>query len=216
MALDIGAALTTFSLVFLAELPDKTFVATLVLATRLRPLGVWIGVVIAFAAQCAIAVTAGGLLTLLPQVVVLSAATVLFAVGAVVLIRGGLRSRAEELAEEAEEAGETERELDERGLAVSGAVLPGMRRSITVSAVVLFAAEWGDLSQLLTAGLAARYDAPASVFLGSWLALATVAALAVLAGGWLTRRVPLGRIRLAAGGVLSVLAVLSAIEAIRL
>lgn len=211
MALDIGAALTTFSLVFLAELPDKTFVATLVLATRLRPLGVWIGVVIAFAAQCLIAVTFGGLLTLLPQVVVLSAATLLFAVGAVVLIRGGLRSRADELAAEAEEADDTARDLDERGLAAA----PGMLRSITVSAVVLFAAEWGDLSQLLTAGLAARFDAPASVFLGSWLALATVAALAVLAGGWLTRRISLGRVRLVAGGVLAVLAVLSAIEALR-
>ncbi len=42
-------------------------------------------------------------------------------------------------------------------------------RAFTTSFVVLFAAEWGDLSQLLTAGLVAKGNNPVGVFIGSWL-----------------------------------------------
>jgi len=74
-------------------------------------------------------------------------------------------------------------------------------------------AEWGDLSQLLTAGLAARYDDPASVFVGSWCALAVIAAVAVGAGRGLVRVLPLGVIRRIAATLFAVLAVLTAAEA---
>ena len=42
--MDLAVAATTFALIFPVELPDKTFVASLVLATRYRPLLVWVGV----------------------------------------------------------------------------------------------------------------------------------------------------------------------------
>ena len=58
----------------------------------------------------------------------------------------------------------------------------GHGRAFTVSFLVLFAAEWGDLSQLTTASLSARYDAPVEVWLGAWLALSLVAGLAALVG----------------------------------
>ena len=58
---------------------------------------------------------------------------------------------------------------------------------------MLFAAEWGDLSQIVTAGLAARSGDPLSVFVGSWVALALVAGLAVLVGNQLSHRLPLDR-----------------------
>ena len=49
-AMDWGSAVTAFVVVFPAELPDKTMVATLVLTTRYRrPLAVWCGAVSAFA-----------------------------------------------------------------------------------------------------------------------------------------------------------------------
>ena len=80
------------------------------------------------------------------------------------------------------------------------------------SFVILFTAEWGDLSQLLTAGMAARTDAPASVFIGSWLALATVSGLAVLAGTWLRSHIAIWRIRLVSGAVLTALALWTAWE----
>jgi putative Ca2+/H+ antiporter (TMEM165/GDT1 family) len=70
--IDLAIVLTTFALIFPAELPDKTFIATLVLATRFRHLWVWLGVISAFFVQVLIAVTAGGLLALAPQRLVLA------------------------------------------------------------------------------------------------------------------------------------------------
>jgi Ca2+/H+ antiporter, TMEM165/GDT1 family len=81
-----------------------------------------------------------------------------------------------------------------------------------VSFLVLFTAEWGDLSQILTAGLAARTGDPWAVYLGAWLALITVAGIAVLVGGWLQGRVAMWRIRLVSAVVLAALAVWTAVE----
>ncbi|MCF8528140.1 MAG: TMEM165/GDT1 family protein, partial [Candidatus Nanopelagicales bacterium] len=102
--IDVAVIATTFALILPAELPDKTFIATLVLATRFRHLWVWLGVAAAFLVQVLIAVTAGSLLTLLPQRIVLGATFLLFVVGAVIMIKGGLASRASELAAQQEEA----------------------------------------------------------------------------------------------------------------
>lgn len=203
--IDLAVIATTFALILPAELPDKTFIATLVLATRFRHLWVWIGVAAAFAVQVAIAVLAGGLLALLPQRIVLGATFLLFAAGAFVMIRGGLASRASELKAQQEEADEVESRA-------SGETTTTALRTVLVSFVVLFTAEWGDLSQLLTAGLAARTGQPLSVFIGSWLALLVVSGLAVLAGSWLRTRVPLWRIRLVSGAILTALAIWTAYE----
>jgi len=46
----------------------------------------------------------------------------------------------------------------------------------------VFVAEWGDLTQIGTAGFAAKYSAWLTVFLASSLALCSVAALAVVVG----------------------------------
>lgn len=203
--IDLAVIATTFALILPAELPDKTFIATLVLATRFRHLWVWIGVAAAFFVQVLIAVVAGGLLALLPQRLVLGVTFVLFVIGAFILIRGGLASRASEQRAQQEEA-------DEVAERTHGDATTTPLRTIGISFVVLFTAEWGDLSQLLTAGLAARTGQPLSVFLGSWLALLLVSGLAVLAGSWLRARVPLWRIRLVSGGILTILAAWTAYE----
>ena len=78
--------------------------------------------------------------------------------------------------------------------------------------MVVFLAEWGDLTQILTASLAARFHAPIAVGLSAALALWTVTALAVLAGRPL-RRLPAGLIRRLTGVVLLVLAALAAAAA---
>jgi Ca2+/H+ antiporter, TMEM165/GDT1 family len=199
--MDLTVAATAFALVFPVELPDKTFIATLVLATRYRALPVWFGVAGAFLVQCLVAVTAGGLLALLPETLVVSAAAVLFTVGAVVLWRGAATADEDEAAEEASLRDRTQRDLQ------------GWRVAAT-SFGVLFLAEWGDLSQLLTAGLAARSGDPASVFTGSWLALVTVAGLAIVLGRTLLRFVSLGLIRRIGAGVCALLAVLAAYDVI--
>lgn len=208
MTLDVLTALTTFALIFPAELPDKTFIATLVLATRFPRRAVWIGVAAAFAVQTAIAVLAGGLLSLAPERLVLGITFVLFAAGAVMMARGGLASRAKERA--AEQA-ETE-EVEGSGRIAEIPARPRFWLVVTTSFGVLFAAEWGDLSQILTAGLAARTAAPVSVFLGSWVALITVGAVACLIGGFVRDRFPIWRIKLVSAAILTALAIWTAIE----
>lgn len=194
--MDIGVALTTFVLIFPAELPDKTFVATLVLATRYRPLHVWIGVAAAFAVQTAVAVTAGGLLALLPEPIILTATALLFSIGSILLFRSARTADADEAAEERELATRVTRPARDW-------------RAAAISFGVLFAAEWGDLSQLLTAGLAARYANPVSVFVGSWAALATVAAIGVLAGRTLLNYIHPSLVKRIAAGLFAVLATIT-------
>ena len=80
------------------------------------------------------------------------------------------------------------------------------------SFLVLFAAEWGDLSQLLTITLVARFDAALPVFVGALGALLTVSALAVLVGRALTRRVPLHALMYGGATVCLVLAALTTYE----
>ncbi|MFN8081150.1 MAG: TMEM165/GDT1 family protein [Kineosporiaceae bacterium] len=198
--MDIAVALTTFLLIVPVELPDKTFVATLVLATRYRPLPTWIGVGLAFAVQSLIAVTLGGLLTRLPHRPVTAAAGVLFLVGAIVLWRGAAQADAEEAETEEEFAGKVRQ-------GVSGL------RAVGASFLVLFLAEWGDLSQLLTAGLVVRYQDPVSVFTGAWLALLLVSGIGALAGRTLLRFVRLSRVRRIGATVCAVLAVLTLLSA---
>jgi Ca2+/H+ antiporter, TMEM165/GDT1 family len=200
--MDITVAATTFALIIPVELPDKTFIASLVLATRYRPLPVWLGVSAAFFVQSLVAVTAGGLVSLLPEEVVAAAAAVLFAVGALLLWRGARTADAEKA--------ETERDFEQRATEA----LRGWRAAMA-SFGVLFLAEWGDLSQLLTAGLAARYDAPVEVFVGSWVALVVVAGLAVLSGRALLRVVRLGTIRRVGAGLCVVLALVAAYDVVR-
>ncbi len=199
--MDLTVAGTAFALIVQVELPDKTFIATLVLATRYRALPVWIGVAGAFLVQCLVAVTAGGLLSLLPETVVVSAAAVLFAIGAFVLWRGAATADEDEAAEEESLRERTARDLQ------------GWRVAAT-SFGVLFLAEWGDLSQLLTAGLAARTGDPVGVFAGSWLALVTVAGLAIVLGRTLLRFVSLGLIRRIGAVICAALAVLAAYDVI--
>ena len=204
--LDLGVLLATFAVIFPAELPDKSFIATLVLATRFPRLLVWLAATLAFGIQMVIAVAAGQLLSLLPEKLVLGVTAALFAVGAVVLVRGGLRAREEEAAEEAAEEEE-----------IAARATPGASRlaAFGTTFAVIFTAEWGDLTQLVTAGQAARTGLPVSVFLGAWLALATVAGIGTLAGSWLQQRVPLWRVRLVSGGLLALLAVLTVVELVR-
>ena len=197
--LELAVALSAFVPLLLLELPDKTFVATLVLSSRFRPLAAWVGVGLAFGVQCAIAVAAGGLLSRLPETLVAAAAAVLFAVGAVVLYRDSTQHEGLD-EEEAAEA------------AAAGRRTPFLRAAGT-SFLVLFVAEWGDLSQLFTAGLAARSADPVSVFVGAWAALLLVAGLAATLGATLAHRLPLRAVRLTGAVVCAVLAVVSGLQA---
>jgi len=195
---DLTALVLTFGAIFVVELPDKTFLATLVLATKYRPILVWLGVGAAFAVQTTVAVLLGHAASLLPEDVVRIVAMVMFLAGAVVLVREGRshqQSSGDEFAEGAKD--------------VTGF------RAVLASFLVLFAAEWGDLSQLLTISLVARYEAPLSVFIGALGALLLVSGLAVIAGKTLLRFVALHVLHYVGAAVCLVLAALTLVEILR-
>ena len=79
--------------------------------------------------------------------------------------------------------------------------------SAATSFGVLFAAEWGDASQLATAALAARLGQPVAVGIGAWLALVGRGAIAVVAGRLIVRRIPVRRVHQVAGTMFAAFAV---------
>lgn len=191
LATSMLAFITAFAVVFLVELPDKTMVATLVLTTRYRAWPVFTGVVAAFAVQSVVAAAFGSALTLLPDRVVSLVVALLFGVGAFMLLREGF-SRDDDSS-------------DEAGTRTD---VPFWRAALT-SFGVLFAAEWGDASQLATAGITARYGTPLAVGLGAWLALVAVAGIAVLVGRKLAGRLPTHWIQRVAGALFAVFGVVA-------
>src|SRR6202034_334704 len=178
------------------ELPDKTMFASLVMSTRGSPLRVWFGAAGAFLVHVVIAVTIGGILFhLVPHRVLDGIVAFMFLVGAVLAIR--------EARKEEQEEGLVEKET------ASG------RRVMTTAFVVIFLAEWGDLTQILTANLAAHYHSPFSVGVGALLALWAVAGLAVVGGQSLLRFINIKTVRLVTAAVLIVLAGLATWDALR-
>src|ERR1700761_8770435 len=150
-----------FGVIFLAELPDKTALAGLVLGTRYRASYVFAGVAAAFLLHVVLAVAAGSVLTLLPQQIV-------HALTGVLLFKKG------------DDEEEIRKPADQSFWKVAG-----------TGFMLILVAEFGDLTQIMTANLAARYDDPISVGVGAVLALWAVAGLGIVGGKALMRRVPL-------------------------
>ena len=200
----LPTVIAAFATVFLAELPDKTMIATIVLSSRFhRPLAVWIGAASALTLQMVIAVTAAQLLRLLPERPVQFAVSGLFAVGAVVLWRS-------------QDEGGNPNETIADDLAdgrTSAPTVSGRRIAATVFGIV-FVAEWGDLTQLATASLATTRP-PLSVFVGASLAMISVSAIGVIAGRALLRVVPERILHRAAAVVFAILAVVFFVNAVR-
>jgi putative Ca2+/H+ antiporter (TMEM165/GDT1 family) len=186
-----------FPVIFVGELPDKTMFASLVMASRGRPWAVWIGAALAFVVHVAIAVTIGvGLFHLLPDRAVDIVVALLFVLGAVWAFRSANEPPADEAALVARESA-------------------SHHRTATAAFAVIFIAEWGDLTQVLTANLAARYQDGLSVAIGAVLALWAVAAIAVAGGRSLVARLSVRTLRLTTGVILLLLAAWTVVEAIR-
>jgi putative Ca2+/H+ antiporter (TMEM165/GDT1 family) len=200
----VPTVITAFATVFLAELPDKTMIATIVLSARFhRPFAVWIGAASALTLQMVIAVTAAQLLRLLPERPVQFAVSALFAIGAIVL----WRSQDEEIDPNEAIADELPQEGEQATTLSAG------RIAATVFGIV-FIAEWGDLTQLATASLATTRP-PFSVLVGASLAMISVSAIGVLAGRALLRVLPERLLHRAAAIVFATLAVVFFVNAVR-
>lgn len=185
-------AAIVFGVVFLAELPDKTALAGLMLGTRYRASYVFCGVAAAFVVHVGLAIAAGSVLTLLPHRWVQGVVGLLFLAGAAMLL----------FKKDDDEEGVRE-PADQSFWKVAG-----------TGFMLILVAEFGDLTQIMTANLAARYDDPVAVGLGAVLALWAVAGLGIFGGRLLMKRVPLALITKVAAGVMVVLAVFSLYEAI--
>ncbi|GAB2786351.1 TMEM165/GDT1 family protein [Streptomyces daliensis] len=193
MHLDLLAILTAFGLIFLAELPDKTMFASLAMGTRMRPLYVWLGTSSAFVVHVAIAVGAGSLIGLLPDWIVKLVSAALFGFGAFMLLRGG----------------DGDDESDDSG----GKTVTGFLPVYSTAFMAVFISEWGDLTQITTANLAAS-NGTWSTAIGSAAALMSVSALALLAGRFIAKRVPLKTVQRIGGVCMLGLAVWSLVEAV--
>ncbi|WP_181789244.1 TMEM165/GDT1 family protein [Streptomyces phytophilus] len=191
--LSISTVAIVFGVVFLAELPDKTALAGLMLGTRYRASYVFAGVAAAFVVHVSLAIAAGSLLAQLPQRPVQAIVGALFLAGALVL-----------LLKKDDDEEEVKAPSDQSFLKVAGAGF-----------MLILVAEFGDLTQIMTANLAARYDDWLSVGIGAVLALWAVAAIGILGGRTLMRYVPLKLITKVAAGVMLLLAAFSIYEAIK-
>ncbi len=181
----IGAV---FAVIFVGELPDKTMVASLVMSTRGHPFAVWLGSAGAFAVHVVIATTLGTVVfhLLAPQAVD-AVVAVIFLIGAGLAVVDAVR----------------EHRHKDQPAPPPVPSRPG--RTAATAFAVIFAAEWGDLTQLLTANLAAHYRDPLSVAIGAILALWTVSAIAVTGGRWLGSVINAVAIRIGTAVLLAVL-----------
>ncbi|WP_043264169.1 TMEM165/GDT1 family protein [Streptomyces sp. CT34] len=187
----LTVAAIVFGVIFLAELPDKTALASLMLGTRYRASYVFAGVAAAFLVHVVLAIAAGSVLTLLPHRLVQAVVGVLFLAGAAVL-----------LFRKDDDEEDVVKPADQSFWKVSGAGF-----------MMILVAEFGDLTQIMTANLAARYNDPISVGVGAVLGLWAVAGLGILGGRTLMKRVPLRLITKVAAALMVVLAGFSLYEA---
>ena len=147
----------------------------------------------AFTIHVIVAVAAGSAISLLPETLVKVVVATLFAVGAVLLFRSARNPEEED----------TDTEI------VTGATV---RATVLGSFGLILLAEWGDLTQLATASLAAKSGAPISTGVGALLALACVAGIAATFGRQIVARFPIERINYVGAAVFAGLAVWTVVE----
>ena len=191
--------IAAFATVFLAELPDKTMIATIVLSSRFhRPLAVWAGAASALTLQMFIAVTAAQLLRLLPERPVQFAVSGLFAIGAVVLWR-------------------SQEETVDPNEAIANGLMNDNEQIRTLTGRRIAATVFGPpkSSGLNSANASlATTRPPFSVLVGASAAMIIVSAIGVLAGRALLRVLPERLLHRAAAAVFATLGVLFFVNAV--
>ncbi len=187
-----------FGVMFIAELPDKSLFASLILGNRFPAFWVWLGAASAFLIHVIIAVTAGHLLTLLPHRLVEAIIAALFLGGALLLFFG-------------------KHSVDEHihGRKPKEVATHSFRKVYATSFGVVFLGEWGDITQIATANYAAKYHDAVNVAIGAVLGLWTVTALAIIAGSRILSLVHPKLLQRITGVILLFFAVISAVAAIR-
>lgn len=183
--MDWNALVSTFGLIFIAEMGDKTQLAVVTQTCKHRqPWAVFLGASLALTAVTAIGAAGGQVLGLIiPRPVLRTAAALAFVVMGLIVGREAARTRSGNSAGEAREGSES--------MAVDCAPGPAWDwRAFSATLGLLFVAELGDKTQLAVLSMAGKYGAPWSVFLGGTLALILVTALGVIGGQGLRKLIP--------------------------
>ena len=183
--MNVGLFFTVFGVMFVAELPDKTMIATVVMGSRARASAVWIGASAAFLIHMAVASLAGHFLSLLPQRAVEAVVTVLFLAGAAFLL---FVPEKEQVIKGEEEGGQEH----------AGSYL----KMVATAFGVILIGEFGDLTQILAANFVARSHEVLTVFVAGSLALISVSALGAFGGQALLKVLPVSKIRKVGGIIL--------------
>jgi putative Ca2+/H+ antiporter (TMEM165/GDT1 family) len=185
-------------IIFVAELPDKTMVSTLLLAAKYRPIPVWIGAGLAFVIQAAVAVTIGSLISHINSKIISVITGALFLVGGLYLLFS------------------SEKKEEEKGQIIADEAIHKFHKAFFASFGITLIAEFGELTQIMTANLAISYKAPVAVFLGSSLGLITVSGLGAFSGKALSQKLPMNIIRKIAGVIFLSLSILSILRGFKL
>ena len=171
--MDITPLISTFALIALAELGDKTQLTVIALSAKYDRTKVFSGVVLAFVLVTGLGVLVGeGLLKIIPEDMIKIIAGLMFVVFGIWML----------LSKEDCEGDENPRVLN-----------PFIS---TFSMIAL--AEMGDKTQLSAITLSAKYDSPYLVFFGAVLALVLISLLGIFAGKKLCEMVPMSKIKLGA------------------
>ena len=188
----LSVVFSTFTLISLAELGDKSQLVCMTLAARHRHWPVILGAASAFVVLNSLAVLFGaGIAAWVPEQVVAGVVAVLFALFGIHALRS---------TEDAE--GEVVEERPGHGI-------------FFTTLTLIFIAEFGDKTQIAVAGLAGSM-ASVPVWIGATAALVLVSALGVLAGRTLLQRLPIVWLHRLGGGIFLLFALLAAWRALSL
>ncbi|VVB87028.1 Uncharacterised protein [uncultured archaeon] len=181
--MDLTPLLTTFGLIALAELGDKTQLTIIALSAGYDRVKVFTGVILAFTLVTGLGVLVGNtLLQVIAPALIKTLAGLLFVIFGIWML--------------ASKSGSD-----------TGSSSP-LRNPLFSTFSMITLAEMGDKTQLTAITLSAKYDSPYLVFLGAVLALASISVMGILIGRKLCEIAPLSKIKVGAGALFIVFGVL--------
>jgi putative Ca2+/H+ antiporter (TMEM165/GDT1 family) len=182
---DWGILASTFGLIFVAELGDKTQLAVVTQTCKYRrPWAVFAGASLALTVVTLIGALGGELLgRLIPQDVLRIVAALAFVVMGIWIGREAIKAGRDQRADSCAIASADGQEC-------SPASARWNWKAFASTFGLLFVAELGDKTQLTVLGLAGKYGRPWIVFLGGALALTLVTGLGAAGGQGLCKLIP--------------------------
>jgi putative Ca2+/H+ antiporter (TMEM165/GDT1 family) len=185
-----SVALSTFALIALAEIGDKSQLVCMALAARHRHWPVILGATTSFLALNTLAVLFGaGVAAWVPERVAAGLVALLFGAFGIHILYKQDDNESEDVAERSD-----------HGI-------------FATTLLLIFVAEFGDKTQIAVAGLAGSLD-PLPVWLGATAALVTISILGVWAGRTVLQRLPLVWLHRISGGLFLLFAFFAAWRAL--